>query len=104
MLSDSAVHVAFTESIVPGSRERVVKCRERTLRKIAQIMPTEEKLIGVEVVGGTKFDVGSSRKGWRRDGNHTIICSVFSVFVCGFGIVRTLSPIVDFWALIDQKP
>jgi len=48
MLSDSAVHVAFTKSIISGRRERVVKCRERTLRKIAQTMPTEEKLIAVE--------------------------------------------------------
>ncbi len=48
MLSDSAVHAAFTESIVSGRRERVVKCRERTLRKIAQAMPTEEELIGIE--------------------------------------------------------
>jgi len=48
MLSDSAVHVAFTKSIISGRRERVVKCRERTLRKIAQTMPTEEKLIEVE--------------------------------------------------------
>ena len=48
MLSDSAVHAAFTESIVSGRRERVVKCRERTLRKIAQAMFTEEKLIEVE--------------------------------------------------------
>ena len=48
MLFDSAVRVAFTESTVSERRERVVKCRERTLRKIAQTMPTEEKLIGVE--------------------------------------------------------
>jgi len=97
MLSDSAVHAAFTESIVPGRRERVVKCRERTLRKIAQTMPTEEKLIGVK---DQWLDVGSSRKRWRRDGNYTIICSVFSVFsvfsgfsgVCGSGMFRTLSP------------
>jgi hypothetical protein len=48
MLPDSAVHAAFTESIVLGRRERVVECRERTVRKIAQTMPTEEELIGVE--------------------------------------------------------
>jgi len=102
MLSDSAVHAAFTESIVPGRRERVVKCRERTLQR-------EAHRGRKSVVEGTKFDVGSSIKRWRRDGNYTINCSVFSVFsgfsgVCGFGMLRTLSPVVDFWALIGQKP
>ncbi len=98
MLSDPAVYAAFIESIVPGRREKVVKCRERTLRKIAQTMPTEEELIEVE-------------DQWlkRRDGNYTLICSVFSVYsgfsgVCGSGSFRTLSSIVDFWALIGQKP
>ncbi len=60
------------------------------------------------VIEETKFDVESSRKRWRRDENYTINCFVFSVFfkfsdVCNFEIVRTLSSIVDFWALIDQK-
>ncbi len=68
MLSDSAVHAAFTESIVPGRRERVVKCRERTLRK----------LIGVE---DQWLEEQSSMLGVReRDEDYTIICSVFSVF------------------------
>ena len=70
MLSDSAVHAAFTESIVPGRRERVVKCRERT-RKIAQTMPTEEELIGVE---DQWLEEQSSMLGVReRDGEETEI-------------------------------
>ena len=48
MLSDSAVHIAFIESIILERRERVVKCCERTLRKIAQTMSIEEKLIEIE--------------------------------------------------------
>ncbi len=78
MLSDSAVHVAFTESIVPGRRERVVKCRERTLRKIAQTMPTEEKLIRVfrrRSVVGEK----------RRKLNHNLL-----YFLCFLRVLKRL--------------
>ena len=71
MLSDLAVHAAFTESIVPGRRERVVKCRERTLRKIAQTMPTEEELIGVEDQWLEEQD--SMLKARERDGEETEI-------------------------------
>ncbi len=51
MLSDSTVHVAFIESIVPGRRERVVKCRERTLRKLIgvedQWLEEQSSILGV---------------------------------------------------------
>jgi hypothetical protein len=70
MLSDSALHAAFTESIVPGRRERVVKCRERTLRKIAQTMPTE-KLIGIEDQG--LEEQSSMLEARERDGEETEI-------------------------------
>jgi len=71
MLSDSAVHVAFTESIVSGRRERVVKCRERTLRKIAQAMSTEKKLIGVE--DQWLKEQSSMLKAREKDGEETEI-------------------------------
>ena len=111
MLSDSAVHVAFIESIISERRERVVKCHEHTLRKIVQTMSTYWKEAHRDrrsVIEETKFDVESLRKRRRRDGNYTINSSVFSVFfefsdVCDFEIFRTLSSIVNFWALIGQK-
>ncbi len=48
-----------------------MKCRERTLRKIAQTMPTEEELIGVE---DQWLEEHSSMLGAReRDGEETEI-------------------------------
>jgi len=56
-----------------------VKCRERTLRKIAQTMPTEEELIGVE---DQWLEEHSSMLGAReRDGEETEITTVSGVIV-----------------------